>query len=115
MNVKRSTDPEVKKIGEHLLNHVNFVLDIAAGNNAELRFKLNRWVYARLQLTERRMKDPIKKQLFDAGIKACQAPGCGKTFASLKNVEIHRKNNERAYSIKNCMLVCRQCHEKYSA
>lgn len=115
MNAKRSPNPEVKKIGDELLNHVNFVLDIAAGNDAELRFKLNRWVYARLQLAERRMKDPIKKQLFDSGIKSCQAPGCGKAFTTLKNVEIHRKDGEIAYSIKNCMLVCRKCHEKYGA
>lgn len=106
------TDPKVKKIGDQILNHINFVLDISAKNNSDFRFKINRWVYSRLLQAEIRTKRPIKKQLWNSGMKSCQVSGCGKQFNTLKNVEIHRKNNSKGYSVENCILVCRDCHEK---
>jgi len=108
----QKTDSQVKTIGDEILNHINFVLDITAKNDTDLRFKLNRWVYARLLQAEIRAKRPIKKQLWDTGMKSCQGNGCNKKFTSLKNVEIHRRDNSKGYSIVNCILVCRECHEK---
>jgi len=105
-------DPEVKRIGDEILKHINFILDITAKNNSDLRFKLNRWVYSRLQQFENKTKRPIKKQLWESGIKSCQAPNCGKIFKTIKNIEIHRKDNSKGYSVENCILVCRECHEK---
>jgi hypothetical protein len=61
---------------------------------------------------EIRAKRPIKKQLWNSGMKSCQTSGCGKEFKTLKNVEIHRRNNSKGYSVENCILVCRECHEK---
>lgn len=105
-------DPEVKRIGDEILKHINFILDISAKNNSDLRFKLNRWVYSRLMQSEIKIKRPIKKQLWESGIKSCQAPNCGKIFTTIKNIEIHRKDNSKGYSVENCILVCRECHEK---
>ena len=105
-------DPKVKKIGDEILNHINFVMDISSGDDANLRFKLNRWVYSRLLQSEIKAKRPIKKKLWESGMNTCQAPKCNKIFKSLKNVEIHRKNQQKIYSIENCILVCRECHEK---
>lgn len=70
------TDPDVKKIGDQILNHINFVLDMSTKSNADLRFKINRWVYSRLLQAEVRAKRPIKKQLWNGGMRSCQALGC---------------------------------------
>jgi len=43
-------DPELKRMGDAILSHVRFVISLAAGQDANLRFKLNRWVFSRLQL-----------------------------------------------------------------
>lgn len=107
------SDPDVKRIGDQILNHINFIfLDISAKNDSDLRFKINRWVYSRLLQAEVRAKRPIKKQLWNGGMRSCQAAGCPKKFSTLKNVEIHRKDSTKAYSVENCILVCRECHEK---
>jgi len=103
-------DPEVKRIGDNVLNHVRFVISLAAGQDANLKFKLNRWVSSRLLQDEIRIKRPIKRNLWDSGVQACQA--CGQTFGSLKGVEIHRKNTDLGYSLENCELLCRECHQE---
>lgn len=111
-NKTRPRDPIIKKVGDEILNHVKFIIDITSGDNVNLKFKLNRWVYSRLLYSEIKEKKPIKKKLWESGINFCQVPRCNNIFKSLKNVEIHRKNQQTAYSIKNCILVCRECHEK---
>ena len=104
------SDPEVKRIGDEILKHIKFIVDISARNNQDLKFKLNRWIYSRLLQSEIRAKRPIKKQLWQSGMKICQ--DCGKKFDGIKNVEIHRKDRLKGYSVENCILVCRECHEK---
>ncbi len=106
---KRSRGDVVKQIGDKILEQTRFAIELAAANDARLRFKLRRWVYARLQQEEIREKRPIKQALWDSGIKSC--PICGKEFNSLKNVEIHRKDTTEGYSINNCQLLCRRCHQ----
>ena len=103
-------DPEVKRIGDPILNHVRFDIGLAAGDNDDLRFKLNRWIFSRLLQDEIRVKRPIKKKLWDSGMRSCQA--CGQPFASLKGVEIHRKDALKKYSPENCELICRKCHQE---
>lgn len=103
-------DKEVKRIGDAVLNHVRFVLSEVAGDDVDKRFKLNRWVFSRLLQDEIRIKRPIKKKLWDGGMRSCQA--CGQNFASTKRVEIHRKNESTGYSIENCELLCRECHQE---
>jgi hypothetical protein len=59
------SNPEVKKIGDALLKHVNFVIDIAAGDTKNYA-KLNRWVYQRLQLLKDGLKNRSKQLLAPA-------------------------------------------------
>ena len=106
-------DPEVKRLGDEILNHVRFVISLAAGDKSDLRFKLNRWVFSRLLQDEIRVKRPIKQQLWDSGIRACQA--CTERFGSLKGVELHRKDKDRGYSVENCELLCRECHHELAS
>ena len=103
-------DPEVKRIGDAILNHVRFVISEAAGDDVDLRFKLNRWVFSRLLQDEIRVKRPIKKKLWESGMRTCQA--CGEPFASLKGTELHRKNSDLGYALDNCELLCRECHQE---
>jgi len=103
-------DPEIKRLGDAVLNHVRLMLDLAAGDDVTKRFKLNRWVFSRLLQDEVRVKRPIKRKLWDSGAQACQA--CGEPFKALKNVEIHRKDASSGYCTENCELLCRDCHQE---
>jgi len=103
-------DPAVKRIGDEMLRQVRFILDLAAGPDDLMRFKLNRWVFSRLLQDEIRIKRPIKKRLWDSGSKKCKA--CGQPFKSLKGVELHRSKSSMGYSIENCELLCRECHQE---
>jgi 5-methylcytosine-specific restriction endonuclease McrA len=108
--MKETKKDKIKRVGDEILNHARFVIGVAAGNDAQMRFKLNRWVYARLQQEEIREKRPIKQALWDSGIRVCQR--CRRKFESIKGVEIHRKDNRKIYSVENCQLLCRECHQK---
>lgn len=103
-------DVEVKRIGDAILEQARFIISLAAGENVEKRFKLNRWVFSRLLQDEIRIKRPIKQKLWAGGMRSCQA--CGESFETLKGVEIHRKDESRAYSAANCELLCRECHQE---
>ena len=107
---QRTKKEKIKHIGDEILHHVRFVINTAAGNDAGMRFKLNRWVYARLQQDEIREKRLVKQALWNSGIRSCQK--CFKEFKSIKGVEIHRKDSGKIYSVKNCELLCRSCHQK---
>ena len=103
-------EDKVKRIGDELLQHVRFVLDELCGDEADLRFKVNRWVFSRLLLDERKAKKPFKDQLWNTGPKLCGA--CGQAFSSLKGVELHRVDRHKNYSESNCILLCGPCHRK---
>ena len=103
-------DPEIKRIGDAILNHTRWVISLAVGDDMNKRFKLNRWVFSRLLQEEIRIKRPIKKRLWESGMTSCQA--CHQPFKSLKGVEIHRRNQDLAYSVENCELLCRECHQE---
>jgi hypothetical protein len=105
----KGTENRVKHFGDAILKHARSVINAECGEEQDFRFKVNRWVYSRLQQDEIRVKRPIKKHLWNSGIRSCQ--GCGKDFDSLKGVEIHRKDSRRNYSKDNCLLLCRPCQE----
>jgi hypothetical protein len=105
-----AADPAIKLLGDQLLKMTRKAIVENAGENDVMKFKLNRWVYGRLMQDEIRQKRPIKQQLWDSGIHTCQS--CRKHFNSLKGVEIHRKDGDLPYSIDNCQLLCRPCHQK---
>jgi len=99
---------DIKRVGDAILSHVRFVINETITDDAS-RFKLNRWVYSRLQQDENKQKRPIKQKMWDYGIQSCQA--CGKNFNTSKGVEIHRKDSSKGYSVENCELLCRPCHQ----
>ncbi len=103
-------DSEVKRLGDAILDHVRFCVGLAGRDDSHLRFKLNRWVFSRLLQDETRAKRPIKKELWESGMQTCQA--CGQPFASLKGVELHRKDSDKGYSAENSELLCRECHQE---
>lgn len=107
--VGNGSENRVKQIGDAILKHIRSVMNTACGEEQDFRFKVNRWVYRRLQQDEIRVKRPIKKHLWNSGIRSCQS--CGNPFDDLKGVEIHRKDSRRNYSNDNCLLLCRPCHE----
>ena len=106
----RARDPETKHLGDAMLNHIRLVISLAAGEDLDKKFKLNRWIFSRLLQDEIRLKRPIKQSLWADGMRACQA--CSQAFESLKGVELHRKDASRAYAIDNCELLCRECHQE---
>ena len=75
-------------------------------------FYANRFVYARLQLDERKTKTGVKKALFDAQVR-CHY--CGESFKSRTGVHLHRVDEERGYSDTNCTLMHPECHRNYHA
>lgn len=100
----------VKRIGDELLKHIRFVIHEAAQGDTTFEFKLRRWIYARLQLDERKTKNSIKQKLWDSGKTKCQH--CKKKFSSLKGIELHRINSSLEYSVENCELIHKHCHQK---
>jgi 5-methylcytosine-specific restriction endonuclease McrA len=107
---KPPKDDTIKPIGDKILEHARFGIELAAKDDIRIRFKLRRWVYQRLLQEEIREKRPIKRALWDSGIRACE--GCGEKFSTIKGVEIHREDADRYYSVENCQLLCRKCHQK---
>jgi len=103
-------DPEVKRVGDKILDATRAAITKAADDDVDFYFKVNRWVFARLHQDEIRTKRPIKAALWKSGMRTCQS--CGEEFGSLKGVEIHRKDQALAYSVENCELLCRDCHQE---
>jgi hypothetical protein len=83
-----------------------------AENDRDKWFYANRFVFARLQLDERKTKTQIKKDLFEAN-KPCHY--CNKPFEKKMGVHLHRLNGERGYSFDNCALMHPNCHKQYHA
>jgi len=70
----------------------------------------NRYVFARLQLDERRTKVGIKRRLLESG-HACHR--CGKEFESRRNVHLHRLDQDKGYREGNCVLMHGDCHQQH--
>jgi len=83
-----------------------------AGADPDKWWYANRFVFARLQLDERRTKTDAKKKLLNAGVPCY---GCGVTFASKRDVHLHRLDGSRGYSEDNCVLMHAHCHRRHHA
>ena len=101
---------DIKRIGDAILSHIRFVIRETSKGDANFEFKLNKWVFSRLLSDSRKQSKPVKRNLWDSGMQSCQ--DCGKIFSSIKGVEIHRKDESLGYSVENCDLLCRPCHQK---
>lgn len=82
-----------------------------AGYSDEKQFYCNRYVFARLQLDERKTKANIRKELLRAA-ELCYY--CKKPFDSQKNLHLHRLNSEKGYTKDNCVLLHLECHIEIS-
>jgi len=83
-----------------------------AGDDPDKWFYANRYVFARLQLDERKVKTGIKRQLIESD-HPCGY--CGVRFESKVGLHLHRVDGTRGYSPDNCVLMHLECHERYHA
>jgi len=83
-----------------------------AGEDPDKWWYANRFVFARLQLDERKTKVRIKRDLLDAG-GPCHS--CGKPFETRRDVHLHRLDASRGYHRGNCVLMHAECHRRWHA
>jgi len=95
---------------EEILAHVRQLIQERAGDDPDEWWYANRYVFARLNLDERKTKTEVKQRLFE---QEGPCHHCGKPFTTRKNVHLHRLNNLKGYSHENCVLMHDECHEKY--
>ena len=97
---------------QEILESVRKEIRVYAGDDPDKLFYANRYVFARLQLDERKTKTKIKKKLFDSN-RPCHY--CNKSFDSHKGIHLHRLEGSRGYSHDNCALMHSDCHIQYHA
>jgi hypothetical protein len=81
-----------------------------SGDNPDEWFYANRFIFARLNLDERKTKTKIKQELFEIN-DPCDF--CGEPFETKTGVHIHRRDGDRAYSFDNCVLMHPECHRQH--
>jgi hypothetical protein len=85
-----------------------------AGQDFDRWFYANRFVFARLQLDERRTKVKIKKDLLDTQPR-CAYERCNLAFDDKRGIHLHRIDSTRGYTHENCVLMHNECHTEYHA
>jgi len=96
---------------EEILDRTRKLIKDYAEGDPDKLFYGNRFVYARLQLDERGSKPAIKRTLFEAA-PICYV--CGKPV-EFKGTEVHRIDGARGYTLENCALLHRECHQQLSS
>lgn len=81
-----------------------------AGEDADKQFYANRFVFARLQLDERKVKGRIKKELLEQQ-KECLY--CHQEFENKTGLHLHRIDSNHTYNMENCTLMHQACHQKH--
>lgn len=84
------------------------ILIKAAGGSLDELFDVVRLVWHNLQQIERKMKKDIRIKLFARDPRCARCDG---EFSSLKDVEVHRKDDRKRYTTRNCELVHKECHQ----
>lgn len=97
---------------EEILRWTRAAIREHAGDDSDKLFYANRYVFARLQLDERKVKTGIKKQLLKSD-RPCAH--CGEPFDSKVGLPLHRIDGARGYSPDNCVLMHPECHKRYHA
>ncbi|MBT3201285.1 MAG: hypothetical protein HN350_15400 [Phycisphaerales bacterium] len=95
-----------------ILDHVRQLIADHSAGDPDKWFYANRFVFARLQLDERKTKSGVKKRLF-AAKAACYR--CSQPFEVKKGVNLHRLDQSRGYYDGNCVLMHPHCHEEHHA
>jgi len=97
---------------QEILEETRKAIAQSAGDDADRWFYVNRFVFARLQLDERKTKTDVKKALVDSG-KPCYF--CKKPFEGTVGIHLHRIDGAKGYSLENCALMHAACHRQYHA
>ncbi len=97
-----SCETKAKQILEQARSRIKKV----AGGNPDDWFKINRYVYTRLQRDERK-KEPKKADLFDKQKGFCWI--CKERIDNIKDTDRHHVD------INNVVLVHRSCHQQTQA
>ena len=100
---------EALKSKEEILEQTRRLIQIASQGDPDAWFEINQWVYARLQLDERRKK-PKKSDLYNKQRGLCHL--CKKEIEDLKEADIHRLDDTKWYDDDNSVLVHRICHQR---
>jgi hypothetical protein len=83
-----------------------------AGGDPDKWWYANRFVFARLQLDERKTKAGVKQKLLESN---APCHGCTTPFESRRDIHLHRLNGSKAYSLGNCVLMHADCHRRLHA
>ncbi|MCK5114487.1 MAG: HNH endonuclease [Phycisphaerae bacterium] len=94
---------------QEILRQTRQLIEEHAAGDPDNWWYANRFVFARLQLDERKTKTSIKRELFDAN-KPCHY--CGKPFETKYNVHLHRLDQTKGYNKDNCALMHAECHQQ---
>lgn len=97
---------------EEILDQTRRLILEHAGNDPDKWFYTNRFVFARLQLDERKTKVEVKRRLFDLN-PHCHH--CGQLFEGILNIHLHRLDGNKGYRIENCTLMHAECHRAFHA
>ena len=100
---------EALKSEEEILEQTRKLIQIASQGDPDAWFEINRWVYTRLQLDERRKK-PKKSDLYNKQRGLCHL--CKKDPLDLKEADIHRLDDTKWDDDDNSVLVHRICHQR---
>jgi len=95
---------------QEILEETRKQIEAYAGDDPDKRFYVNRFVFARLQLDERKTKVEVKKRLMESS-QPCHY--CRKPFENSSGNHLHRMDGECGYSDDNCVLMHAECHIKY--
>lgn len=103
---------EIDMTPKEILEQTRRLINEHAAGDLDKWWYANRFVFARLQLDERRTKAAIKQKLVGANVP-CH--GCGTQFTTARDIHLHRLNGDRGYSEANCVLMHGDCHRKHHA
>lgn len=97
---------------EEILKKTRQLINEHAAGDPDKWWYANRYVFARLQLDERKTKVGIKRDLLDAG-GPCHS--CGNPFETRRDVHLHRLDGSKGYRRGNCVLMHAECHRAWHA
>jgi len=98
---------------DNLLDETRNEINKLSKNDPDKQFYINRFIFARLQLDERKTKTQIKKELFLEETICFYKKCARKEFDTRKGVHLHRRNGDKGYSLENCVLMHPECHQKF--
>ena len=97
---------------QEILDKTRETINNYAGDDQDKWFYANRFVFARLQLDERKTKTQVKKKLFENN-QPCYF--CKEHFGNKTGVHLHRLDGEQGYNLDNCVLMHPECHMQFHA